>query len=57
MSLVRPRPLTFLLFTLLLLLPAAYAAAQDGDADGVVDLQDNCLVVANPTQLDTNRDG
>lgn len=57
MSLFRSRPLLPLLSTLLMLLPATYAAAQDGDSDGVVDNQDNCSVVVNPTQLDTNRDG
>jgi hypothetical protein len=43
--------------SILLLWPVARAIAQDGDADGVVDKRDNCVVVANPTQLDTNRDG
>ncbi len=29
----------------------------DIDADGVPDLSDNCVLVANPTQLDTDTDG
>ena len=33
------------------------ASAADRDFDGVEDSQDNCLVVPNPKQIDTNRDG
>jgi hypothetical protein len=33
------------------------AWAQDADADGVIDSRDNCLVIANPDQRDTNLDG
>jgi YVTN family beta-propeller protein len=33
------------------------APAPDGDADGVDDNNDNCLMVANTTQLDANDDG
>ena len=29
----------------------------DTDADGIIDTQDNCTLVANPTQLDANGDG
>ena len=29
----------------------------DADSDGVTDAEDNCLVVANSSQLDTNQDG
>jgi len=29
----------------------------DGEGDGVVDLSDNCTLVVNPTQTDTDRDG
>jgi hypothetical protein len=42
---------------LLLLVPTPPAAAQDTDADGIADAQDDCLTAANPSQLDTNRDG
>jgi CSLREA domain-containing protein len=31
--------------------------AADTDGDGVVDVADNCTLVANPTQRDTNSDG
>jgi hypothetical protein len=31
--------------------------APDADAEGVADADDRCTLVANPTQLDTNRDG
>ena len=31
--------------------------APDTDAEGVPDDEDRCVLVANPTQLDTNRDG
>jgi hypothetical protein len=51
------RPPRLLLSAMLLLSSDGLAVAQDGDGDGVVDSQDNCVVVANPTQLDTNRDG
>ena len=33
------------------------AASPDGDGDLVADSQDNCTLVANPDQLDTNGDG
>lgn len=35
--------------------PDAYLV--DGDGDGVPDLDDNCMAVANPTQADEDRDG
>lgn len=57
MLIIRPRLLPILLAALLQLTLGAPAAAQDGDADGIIDEQDNCLVVGNPTQLDTNLDG
>ncbi len=31
--------------------------AADSDADGIVDLADNCILEANPAQTDTNGDG
>ncbi len=36
--------------------PAGGGAAED-DFDGVADAQDNCLIAANASQLDTNADG
>ena len=33
------------------------AGPSDQDGDGVVDSADNCLVVANPSQIDTDGDG
>ncbi|XXX82791.1 DNRLRE domain-containing protein [Sorangium sp. So ce134] len=35
----------------------AIALAPDGDADGVVDAQDNCPAAANPSQADGDADG
>ena len=35
----------------------AYELAPDTDGDGLADELDNCTLVANATQLDTNRDG
>ena len=40
-----------------LLDPALCAPAADSDGDGVVDGTDNCSVVANPDQTDSNGDG
>ncbi len=36
---------------------AARAASTDGDGDGVLDSADNCLILANANQRDTNGDG
>jgi predicted flap endonuclease-1-like 5' DNA nuclease len=33
------------------------APAPDSDADGIADGLDNCVLVANPTQIDTDQDG
>jgi hypothetical protein len=33
------------------------AVAPDGDSDGAVDIRDNCTLVANPDQRDTDGDG
>jgi hypothetical protein len=38
-------------------LPLASAVAQDGDGDGVADDADNCTLVANADQRDTDNDG
>ena len=35
----------------------AWQLPTDIDSDGVIDLSDNCKLVANPTQLDANGDG
>jgi hypothetical protein len=43
--------------TVVLLSCAYEAAAQDMDGDGTPDASDNCLVVANPQQLDPDLDG
>ena len=40
----------------LTLCAANYSFAQDTDGDGVLDLVDNCLTAANPSQLDTDAD-
>ena len=34
-----------------------YSAGPDSDQDGIVDEIDNCTLVANPTQCDSDRDG
>lgn len=39
------------------LFAALQVAIPDSDQDGVDDLQDNCLLAANPGQLDTDADG
>ncbi len=38
------------------LLPTTASTAADTDGDGVTDDSDNCVLVPNPTQLDTNGD-
>ena len=43
-----------LLLLLLLLLSSGDACDDDDDDDGVVDLNDNCQLVPNPTQRDLN---
>lgn len=43
--------------TLLVLALAGSAQAQDADGDGVLDPMDNCLLVPNADQRDTNLDG
>ena len=43
-----------LLLLLLLLLFSGDACDDDDDDDGVVDLNDNCQLVPNPTQRDLN---
>ena len=47
------------MFTLLMLLLPTLAAAVilDADSDGVPDVSDNCTLVANSDQLDTDQDG
>ncbi|WP_438032551.1 DNRLRE domain-containing protein [Sorangium sp. So ce204] len=35
----------------------AFELAQDGDADGVIDADDNCPDAANPSQVDSDADG
>lgn len=45
---------------LILLLLASFqvtAIAADQDGDGIVDIEDNCITVANPAQRDSNGDG
>ncbi len=56
-SSVRSRLVLSFLAALLHFLSVAPSKAQDQDSDGIIDGQDNCLAVANPSQLDTNRDG
>ena len=34
----------------------AGTACSDGDSDGVCDTDDNCVAIANPSQIDTNND-
>ena len=46
--------LLFYLLLLLLLLFSGDACDDDDDDDGVVDLNDNCQLVPNPTQRDLN---
>lgn len=45
--------------TFLILFLALPVSAQDGDTDGdgIIDIFDNCVAVANPSQVDADSDG
>jgi len=37
--------------------PVSFSAAEDGDADGILDSIDNCPGIFNPDQIDSDKDG
>jgi hypothetical protein len=51
------RSLRVLMIVAAALVMAGAASALDSDRDGIADSRDNCPAVANPDQLDSNRDG
>ena len=53
----RINPISTIVLQILLCNPAFGATTIDSDADGVPDSVDNCILVANPEQTDTDNDG
>src|SRR6185369_18086219 len=53
----RPATLLAALLAVAAAAPSRAADVGDADVDGIVDPVDDCLLHANPSQLDTDRDG